>query len=223
MQNRQPYHWLPASRERGKKEERYSDGLGTILYVTIRGIDKLKQNCLLGICVNFIGISVAGSFFQDLIELTEECNRSSACRDNVADRLGQENRKNLVRKEIGQNENQGDQQDDLPQAGQEQTDFCLPQSHKALLAAQLEAKGEDTRHIDPHCPCGILRQRSVIGEHSRKHLRNQQHSCPAKGTEDHTDNKLTPECFLYPLVIMGAEVVADDRLTALANALQRHC
>ena len=56
MQNRQPYHWLPASRERGKKEERYSDGLGTILYVTIRGIDKLKQNCLLGICVIFIAV-----------------------------------------------------------------------------------------------------------------------------------------------------------------------
>ena len=56
MQNRQPYPWLPASRERGKKEERYSDGLGTILYVTIRGIDKLKQNCLLGICVIFIAV-----------------------------------------------------------------------------------------------------------------------------------------------------------------------
>ena len=56
MQNRQPYHWLPASRERGKKEERYSDGLGTILKANIRCIAKLKRNCLLGICVIFIAV-----------------------------------------------------------------------------------------------------------------------------------------------------------------------
>ena len=57
--------------------------------------------------------------------------------------------------DVGQNEDERDQQDDLAQAGQQQADLGLPQCHKALLAGDLEAHGKDARHVNAHGPGGV--------------------------------------------------------------------
>ena len=54
----------------------------------------------------------------------------------------------LFVEEIRQDKDQRYQQDNLTKAGKQQADLCLSESHKALLAAYLETKREDSGHVD---------------------------------------------------------------------------
>ena len=76
---------------------------------------------------------------EDLIEPGKEGDGGDGGGQNVADRLGQKHAEHRVRQQVRQDEDEGDQQNDLAQAGQQQADLSLPQRHKALLAGDLEA------------------------------------------------------------------------------------
>ena len=107
------------------------------------------------------------------------------------------------------NEDQGDQQNDLSQAGQQQTDLRLPQSHEALLAADLKAKGENAGHIDPDGPGGVVCQCCFVGEETGEHPGKQHQNGPGKSTKDGTDCELAAKRFLHPVVIAGAIIVDE--------------
>ena len=76
---------------------------------------------------------------QDLIEAREEGSGGNDSREDIADRLGDEDAEDRVRQEMGQDKDEWDQQDELAQAGQQEADLCLTQSHKTLLTADLHA------------------------------------------------------------------------------------
>lgn len=46
---------------------------------------------------------------------------------NITDRLGEKDAEAFVGHKVGQDEDEGDQQDDLPQTGQQEADFGLAQ------------------------------------------------------------------------------------------------
>ena len=114
--------------------------------------------------------SVRGHFLplclllHQLPEEDEEGDGGDSGSQDVADGLRQEDSHGLVLKEIRQNEDQGNQQDQLPQTRHKQADFCLAQSHEGLLTAHLEADGETPRQEDPHGPGGVADKGLVAGE-----------------------------------------------------------
>ena len=65
--------------------------------------------------------------------------------DGIRDRLREEHGHHLVFKEAGQDEDQRDQQDQFSQACKKQTDLCLSECHKTLLAAYTPGKQETAR------------------------------------------------------------------------------
>ena len=114
-----------------------------------------------------VKLYLPGTPVQYLVEAGEEGDGCNGRCQNITDRLGEKDAEALICHEAGQDENQRDQQDDLPQTGQQEADFGLTQRHKALLAGDLEAHGKDTRHVDAHGPCGVVDQRRIRGEDAR--------------------------------------------------------
>lgn len=162
------------------------------------------------------------AFGQNPVEPGHEHRHRHGCGQNVTDRLGEKYRENLVREKEGQQENQRDQQNQLAQTGQQQTHLGLTQRHKGLLTAGLESRRENPRHVDPHGPDRIVDQFLVGAENRRKQMGHQHHRHPEQPRVPHADGELAPERLAYPVRLAGAEVVADQRLAALADALQRH-
>lgn len=160
--------------------------------------------------------------FHELPEEQEECGCGSRGGEDVADGLGKKHRHGLVLEEVRQNEDQGDQQNELSQAGEEQTDFCLAQGDKCLLAAVLEACGEAARQEDPHGPGGVIHQSLLIGKDTGKKGRKQLDQQPEKSGVADAHGKLAKERFLYPGQLLCAVVVAHEGLPALGDAGQGH-
>ena len=100
-------------------------------------------------------LSFCFSLFQQPGKEAEEQAGGDGGGKDVRYRLRKEHSKGLVRKEIWQDENERNQQNDLPQAGHKQADFCLTQRHEGLLAADLEADGKSTGKVDSHGPGGV--------------------------------------------------------------------
>ena len=94
-------------------------------------------------------------FLKNGIKQCKEGNRCHSSSYDIAYRFCKKYRKNFIVEEVRQNEDQRYQQDDLTQAGKKQTDFRLAESHKALLAAYLEANREDSGHVDAECPGSV--------------------------------------------------------------------
>ncbi len=114
---------------------------------------------------------------------------------------------------MGQDQNQGDQQDQLSQAGHQQAYLGLTKGHEALLAADLGAAGKYACHIDPHGPGGIFRQLGIGSEDPRKDRRKQQYGNAKEGGIAQADHEYTAEGFLYPVCQTGTVVVADNGLS----------
>ena len=118
-----------------------------------------------------------------------------------------------------QNEDEGNQQNDLAQAGQQQADLSLPQRHKALLAGDLEAHGKNARHVNAHGPRGVLDQCGVRGENARHRAGKQHHQQPEQAGVGPAQRQLKTEGFLDAGLLACAEVEAHHRLSALTDAL----
>ena len=121
---------------------------------------------------------------------------------------------------MGQQQDQGDQQNDFSQAGKKQADFGLPQGHEALLAANLCAQRKNGGHVNTKCPDRVFCQSSIIGKHSGKNLRRKHHKSPEQDGVAYASHQLAIECLLDTLGFSCAKVIADQGLTALADALQ---
>ena len=122
-----------------------------------------------------------GTLVQDLVEAGKEGDGGNGRCQNITDRLGEKDAEALICREAGQDKNQRDKQDDLPQTGQQEAVFGLTQRHKALLAGDLNAHGEDARHVDAHSPCGVFDEDSVRGKDARHHAGGQHHEQPEQG------------------------------------------
>ena len=72
----------------------------------------------------------------------DRCHRSSY---DIADWFCEEYCKYFIVEEIRQDKDQRDQQDQFSQACKKQTDFCLSECHKTLLAAYTPGKQETAR------------------------------------------------------------------------------
>ena len=68
-----------------------------------------------------------GTLVQDLVEAGKEGDGCNGRCQNITDRLGEKDAEALICREAGQDKNQWDQQDDLPQTGQQEADFGLTQ------------------------------------------------------------------------------------------------
>ena len=89
---------------------------------------------------------------------TKQCKEGNRCHSSsydIAYRFCKKYSKNFIVEEIRQNEDQRYQQDDFTEAGEKQTHLCLTESHKALLAAYLETKREDSGHVNAECPGSV--------------------------------------------------------------------
>ena len=122
-----------------------------------------------------------------------------------------------------QDQDERDQQDDLSEAGEQQADLRLAEGHEALLASDLRTEGEDTGHIDAECPGCIVAKLHIAGEDAGEELRLQHDDRPEQGCIAEASGKLCGERFLHAVCIARTEVVADDRLPALTDALHRQC
>ena len=156
---------------------------------------------------------------EDLIEPGKEGDGGDGGGQNVADRLGQKHAEHCIRQNMRQNEDEGDQQNDLAQAGQQQADLSLPKRHKALLAGDLEAHGKNARHINAHGPRGVLDQCGVRGENARHRAGKQHHQQPEQAGVGPAQRQLKTEGFLDAGLLACAEVEAHHRLSALTDAL----
>lgn len=159
---------------------------------------------------------------QRLIKSQKEGRNRYRCRQNIADRLCQENRKDLVFDKEGQKKDQRNQENDLSEAGHKETYLRLPQGHKALLAADLKARRENSNHIDSHRPYGITVKIRIRGEHPDEKSRTGHLQQPEKDGIDSADKKLGKEGFLHTTSAACTIIVTHDRLSPLANSLQRH-
>ena len=168
-------------------------------------------------CLNFARAPV-----QDLIEPGEEGSGGDGGGDDVADRLGQEDAEHRVCDHMRQDEDEGDEQNQLAQAGQQQADLGLTQRHKALLAGDLDAQREDASHVDAHGPGGVFDQSGIRGEDAGHHTGHQHHQHPEDGCVAEADQKLEAEGLLDALFLACTEVEAHHRLAALADAGDRH-
>ena len=108
--------------------------------------------------------------FQHLDEEAEEHEGGDRSGDEIGNRLSQEHGEGLILEEVGQNEDQGDQQDDLTQQRHDQTDLGLTQGHEGLLAGNLEANGEAAGQEDLQRPSGVVHQGHVAGKDACKEV-----------------------------------------------------
>ena len=160
-----------------------------------------------------------GTLVQYLVEAGKEGNGRNGRCQNITDRLGQKNAETFVGHKVGQGEDEGDQQDDLAQTGQQEADFGLTQRHKALLAGDLNAHGEDARHVDAHSPCGVFDEGGIRGKDARHHAGDQHHEQPEQGGIAEAEGELEAERLLDAGLFACAEVEAHHRLAALTDAL----
>ena len=163
------------------------------------------------------------TLIQNFIEPGKEGDGSNGGRQNVADRLRQKHAEHRVGHDVGQNEDERDQQDDLAQAGQQQADLGLPQRHKALLAGDLEAHGKNAGHVNAHGPGGVGNECGIGGEDARHGPGHQHHGQPEQAGVCAAQGQLEPESLLYAGLFAGSEVEAHHRLAALAHALNGQC
>ena len=70
---------------------------------------------------------------------------------------------------MGQDKDQGDEKHQFSKACHEQAYFGLPQGHKGLLAGDLYAGGEDTRHVDAHGPHRKVHKGGIAAENIGEH------------------------------------------------------
>ena len=159
------------------------------------------------------------TLIQNFVEPGKEGEGGDGGRQNVADRLRQKYAEHRVGHDVGQNEDERDQQDDLAQAGQQQADLGLPQCHKALLAGDLEAHGKDARHVNAHGPGGVGNECGIGGEDACHGPGHQHHSQPEQAGVCAAQGQLEPEGLPDPVLFPGPEVEAHHRLAALAHAL----
>ena len=163
------------------------------------------------------------AFFQDAIKLQHEAAGGDEGGDEITHRFCEEHGEDLIRQELWQDQDERDQQDDLPEAGEQQADLRLAEGHEALLASDLRTEGEDTGHIDAECPGCIAAKLHIAGEDAGEELWLQHDDRPEQGRIAEAGGKLCGECFLHAVCIARTEVEADDRLTALTDALHRQC
>lgn len=163
------------------------------------------------------------AFLQDAIKLQHEAAGGDDGGDEITHRLCEEYGEDLIRQEMRQDQDERDQQDDLPETGEQQADLRLAEGHEALLASDLRTEGEDTGHIDAECPGCIAAKLHIAGEDAGEELRLQHDDRPEQGRIREACGELCGECFLHAVCIARTEVEADDRLTALTDALHRQC
>ena len=82
-------------------------------------------------------------------ELHREHNGGGAYGQGVCHRFCQKYRHDLICKEMRQDKDQRNEQNDLPQNGQEQRSFSIAQSDKGLLAGNLCSEDQGHGHINP--------------------------------------------------------------------------
>ena len=139
---------------------------------------------------------------------------------NVRDRFCEIDGKNVSgdsRKDDGQR----DQQDHLAQQGDKKGDLRLTKAHKRCLAAHLYAEEPDTGHEDRHDAHHQGGQLFLAckdpGKNFRK-LGDQQTFCQSE-RKCHDNGDL--DRFAYPVEILGSEIITDDGLDPLGEALDR--
>ena len=88
--------------------------------------------------------------------------------DRIRNRLRDDNAPDRGWQQLGQEEDQRDQQDQLAQRGNEDRDFRLPQRDKRLLKRDLEPKDQDTEEKYTHGLGGQADQLRVAGEHPNR-------------------------------------------------------
>ena len=113
------------------------------------------------------------------------------------------------------------QKHNLPKAGKEQTDLGLSKRHEALLTAALCAAGENSRHVDPQGPGGVSGQLRIGCKDAGKHRRKEQNRRPEQHRIGHADRKNQKERLFHTVSVTCTIVIADNRLSSLADALQR--
>ena len=119
--------------------------------------------------------------------------------EDVGHRLRQKDRERLVREEVRQNEDQGDQQNQLPQTGHDETDLRLPQRHKRQLTADLKAHGKRPRKENPNRPGRVIHKRPVAGKDASEHPGKEKYQQPEHGGVPHAHKELAEKGFLHPL------------------------
>ena len=137
-------------------------------------------------------------------------------------RFRQKHGNDFVDKEVGQNINQGDQQNDLPQGRQEQGGLGIAQGNKRLLAGDLNAENAGGSHVDPQGLGGVCHQLWVVVEDQHESPGEQLHRRPQHQGIGETGSQQRFESIPDPLGIPGAEVVADNGLGTLGQALEGH-
>lgn len=163
------------------------------------------------------------ALFQDAIKLQHEAAGGDDGGEEITHRLCEEHGEDLIRQEMRQDQDERDQQDDLTKTRQQQADFRLAEGHEALLAGHLRTEGEDAGHIDAERPGCIATKLHIAGEDAGEELWLQHDDRPEQGRIAEAGGKLCGECFLHAVCIARTEVEADDRLTALTDALHRQC
>ena len=153
-----------------------------------------------------------GIAFQQFAEEGEEGGGGNGGGNEIRHRLRQKYGKGFVSiggKKGRQNEDHGDQQDHLPQKGHQQAGLGLAQSHKGLLATDLETHGEAAGQENTHGPGGIIHQSAVIGKDPGKNLGHQHQHQPKDCGIPHANRKLAEKCLFHSVHLSGAEIVAD--------------
>lgn len=92
------------------------------------------------------------AFVEYLIEPSAEEGKGGGGGDKIGNRFCQEHCKDLICEEVRQNINEWNEQNDFPQQGQEQRNFCLAYGDKGLLTGQLNTHHETGGQIDPKSP-----------------------------------------------------------------------
>ena len=153
--------------------------------------------------------------FQDLPELYREHDGGGAHGQGVCHRFCQKYRHHFICKEMGQNEDQRDEQDDLSQDSQKQGSFGVAQRHKGLLAGDLCTEDETHGHVDPQRPDREGGELRVGGEDGREDLGAEHGNGPQQGGISQAGSQQEEKGFFHPVGVAGAIVEADDGLGAL--------
>ena len=140
-------------------------------------------------------------------------------REEVGGRLGQEDGEDLVLKEVGQDVDKGHQQHQLSHAGHHHGALGAPHGDEDLLNGHLQRHEEEGGEVDPQRPRAHLHQGGRVVEDADEEAGEEHHGQPAGADEDDGHHQHGHKCLAHALYIARAEVVADDGLGALADAL----
>ena len=151
----------------------------------------------------------AYSGLHQLSEEPEEHEGGDGGSEEVCHGLCQEDCEGLVREEIRQQEDQGDQQDDLAQQRHDQADLRLTQRHEGLLAADLEAHGKAAGQEDPDRPGRIAHQGGIVGEDPGEEIGAAHQDHPEHRGIGHAHAELAEEGLPNPAELLCAVVIAD--------------